>query len=312
MKNIGLIDVDGHNFPNLALMKIASFEKSIGNNVEWCNSFNAYNKVYMAKVFDFTPDFNTSIKTYELIKGGTGYNIKLKLPKEIENICPDYSIYNNNKIAYGFLTRGCPRNCKFCIVGKKEGLKSHKVANLNSFYNGQKEIKLLDPNLLACNDHNKLLDQLIESKSYIDFTQGLDCRFLTNENIEKILSCKIKMIHFAWDKQEDEELIIKKLEMFNKYSNLNFRKKRVYVLTNFDTTFEYDLYRIDVLKKLEYDPYVMVFDRNNADIKYRKLQRWVNMKAVFRTVGNFNEYTKISTLKNKQIKSQISMFEVEL
>lgn len=225
MKNIGLLDIDGHNFPNLALMKISTFEKSKGNNVEFVNYIKTYNKVYISKVFTFTPDYQHPINANEIIKGGTGYDLKSKLNEEIENQYPDYSLYNIKNNAYGFLTRGCPRNCKFCIVGEKEGLKSCKVSNLNNFWYGQKEIKLLDPNLLACEDNLILMDQLIKSKSWIDFTQGLDCRFLNQKNIEKILSCKIKMIHFAWDNQNDEELIIRKLEMFNKYSNLNYRKK---------------------------------------------------------------------------------------
>jgi len=305
--NVGLIDVDGHNFPNLALMKISAWHKSMGNNVEWCNTLKNYDKVYKSKVFTFTLDHNQIIQADEIIKGGTGYSIKSKIPDEIEYMYPDYSIYNCN-VAYGYLTRGCPRNCNFCIVGEKEGLKSYKVADIEQFWNGQKEIKLLDPNLLACKEHLNLLDQLIKTNAYIDFTQGLDCRLLNSKNIEKILQCKIKMLHFAWDKQQDEEIIIKKLEMFNKYSKLSNRNKRVYVLVNFDTTFEYDMYRVETLKKLDYDPYIMIYNKENADIKYKRLQRYVNSKFVFYSeTKSFLEYTKISNIKNKAMINQISM-----
>lgn len=147
---IGLIDVDSHNFPNLALMKISAYHKSKGDSVEWFLPLKQYDKVYMSKVFDFTNDYDGIIRANEIIKGGTGYDLKSVLPYKIEHMYPDYELYNV-KEAYGYLTRGCPRGCKFCIVGRKEGFSAYKVADLNEFWNGQKEIKLLDPNILACN-----------------------------------------------------------------------------------------------------------------------------------------------------------------
>ena len=142
---IGLIDVDSHNFPNLALMKISAFEKSRGNSVEWWNGFNHYDRVYMAKVFSktYTEDFFTVIDADEIIQGGTGYGLKDVLPDEIEHIYPDYDLYGIQDTAFGFLTRGCPRHCPFCIVGDKEGLISHKVADLSEFWRGQKKIEIM-------------------------------------------------------------------------------------------------------------------------------------------------------------------------
>lgn len=133
MKEIGLIDVDGHGFPNLALMKISAYEKQQGNAVEWWNGLKHYDRVYEAKVFDdtYSKDNEFVIQADEIIKGGTGYNLEGQLPDEIEHIFPDYSIYGIDNVAYGFLTRGCPRGCPFCIVGKKEGLASRKVADLS-------------------------------------------------------------------------------------------------------------------------------------------------------------------------------------
>lgn len=116
---IGLIDVDGHNFPNLALMKISAYHKSKGDNVEWFFGFDEYDKVYMSKVFTFTEDFTQVINAKEIIKGGTGYDLKSKLPQEMENMYPDYDLYGIKDVAYGYLTRGCPRGCKFCIVAEK-------------------------------------------------------------------------------------------------------------------------------------------------------------------------------------------------
>ena len=291
---IGLLDVDGHNFPNLALMKISAYHKAQGDQVEMFFPMSHYDKVYMAKVFDFTPDFETCINANEVIRGGTGYDLKNKLPAEIEHMYPDYSLYNIKNTAYGFLTRGCPRGCGFCIVGKKEGLKSYKVADLSGFWNGQKEIKLLDPNLLASKDNMNLLQQLADSGAWIDFTQGLDIRLMTEEATEKIMRLKIKMIHFAWDYMKNSEIIIKNLRQFKAATNIDMRKARVYVLTNFDTTGEEDLYRIYKLKELGYDPYVMVFNKQHAPRKIRQMQRWVNNKYIFRSgqAETFEDYLR--------------------
>ena len=126
--DIGLIDVDGHNFPNLALMKISAYHKQKGDNVEWVLPLKQYDRVYMSKVFTFTKDYDGIIQAKEIIKGGTGYGLDNKLPDEIEHVYPDYELYNIKNEAYGYLTRGCPRGCKFCIVAEKEGKRTTKVA----------------------------------------------------------------------------------------------------------------------------------------------------------------------------------------
>ena len=121
---IGLIDVDGHNFPNLALMKLAAYHKAKGDSVEWYGIFDQYDIVYMAKVFTHTPDYTQVIANADqIVKGGTGYDVHSRLPEEAEKITPDYTLYPyiDRKTAYGFLTRGCIRNCPWCIVPKKRG-----------------------------------------------------------------------------------------------------------------------------------------------------------------------------------------------
>lgn len=290
---VGLIDVDGHsNFPNLALMKISSYHKARGDQVEWALPMLRYDTVYQSKIFDFTPDYNTYIECKNLIKGGSGYDLDNKLLPEIECMCPDYSLYNTKNIAYGFLTRGCPRNCPFCIVGKKEGLKSIQVAELDQFWNGQKEIKLLDPNTLACSNRLKLLKQLVESKATIDFTQGLDVRLMADDVIDLIKQIKIKMLHFAWDRDKDSDLIIHNLAAFKAATNIDMRKARVYVLVNYETEFEFDLYRIYKLKELGYDPFVMIYDKQHAPKQVKRLARWVNNKFIFRVCEKFEDYQK--------------------
>lgn len=315
---IGLVDVDGHNFPNIALMKISAWHKGKGDDVDFINAFLKYDKVYMSKVFDFTPDFETVIHADEIIKGGRAYDKKSKLPAEVECMYPDYSLYNINNEAYGYLTRGCPRGCEFCDVVNIEGKKSYKVADLSQFWKGQKQIKLLDPNLLACKDRIELLQQLADSKAWIDFTQGLDARLLNDDVINLIKQTKIKMIHFAWDSMKNSNRIIKQLINFKQQTNYDCRKLRVYVLTNFGTTTEEDLYRVYKLKELGYDPYVMIYDKqkyvdSNNRLRPRqellkeftesqiqhfivcwKMQRWVDNKFIFRSCERFEDYQKTS------------------
>lgn len=299
---IALIDVDGHNFPNLPLMKLSAWHKQNEDQVEWYDPLTAWlnppDRVYMSKVFTFTPDYPHPVRAGEIIKGGTGYEYPSggkSLPEEIEHIYPDYSLYPElcNDTAYGFLTRGCPRGCDFCIVKEKEGQKSHKVADLSEFWNGQKNIVLLDPNMFACKDWKDLSQQLIDSKAWIDFSQGCDIRIMTKEKAEYIKRMKIKQIHFAWDKYQDKDIIIPKFKAFKEITEWDKRKLPVYVLVNFNTTHEQDLERIYTLRELGYWPYVMVYEKDKLPRGHitRKLQRWVNMRSVFEMTPRFENYT---------------------
>jgi hypothetical protein len=296
---IGLIDVDGHNFPNLALMKISAWHKAQGDTVEWCLPMDHYDIVYQSKVFDdtYSPDIDWYPQADKIIKGGTGYGLDNKLPYEIEHIYPDYSVYPEltKDTAYGFLTRGCPRGCKFCIVAGKEGRKSIKVADLSEFWRGQKKIQLLDPNLLACREHPDLLQQLIESKACVDFNQGLDIRLTNEQNIDLINRVRVKSIHFAWDNAEDD---LK--PYFERYRSLAKHKPHgqygiVYCLTNFGSTMEENLYRIYTLRDMGFDPYVMVYDKPNAPKEIKQLQRWCNNRWIFRSCERFEDYQKGGT-----------------
>jgi len=289
---IGLIDVDGHNFPNLALMKISAWHKQKGDQVEMFFPMSHYDKVYMSKVFDFTPDFETCINADEVVKGGTGYGIGNYLPIEIEHMKPDYSLYGITDTAYGFISRGCPRQCKFCNVSVQQGKVSRRVAELSEFWDGQKNIVLLDPNITACKDVETILDELINSRSYIEFNQGLDIRLITDKIAEKLNQLKIKMIHFAWDNYEFKTY--EKLKEFRSKLKFDDRRLRVYVLTNFNTTEEQNLERIYKLKELGYDPYVMIFDKPNAPKRLKQMQRWVNNKFIFRSgqAETFEDYLK--------------------
>ena len=295
---VGLIDVDGHNFPNLSLMKLSAWHKAQGDSVEWWWGWTQYDRVYMSKVFDaaYSPDMLEPLNAKEIIKGGTGYGLENKLPQEVEHIYPDYSLYPalTKNTAYGFLTRGCPRACQFCVVSEKEGRCSVKVANLSEFWRGQKHIKLLDPNLLACKDAILLIKQLADSGAQVDFTQGLDARLLSECNIAALNQVNVKMLHFAWDDMRQSDSVLRGLELYAKHGAVqDGRKRRVYVLTNFDTTIEDDLHRIYTLREMDFDPYVMVYDKPNAPRISKQMQRWVNNKFIWRSCAKFEDYGNI-------------------
>lgn len=306
-KRIGLIDVDGHNFPNIPLMKLSAWHKAQGDSVEWYEPMTSghMDKVYMSKIFGYSPDYQYFVDADEIIKGGSGYCISLndgrehfdkskdiELPPEIEHIYPDYSLYGITDTAYGFLTRGCPRGCSFCHVEAKEGRASRKVADLSEFWNGQKNIVLCDPNILACREWKDLLQQLIDSKAWVDINQGLDIRLMTEEKAEMLKKIKVKYFHFAWDRYEDKDLIIPKLKLFKEITGIREYRLVVYVLCNFDTTIEQDLERIYTLRELGYWAYVMLYDKENIPKGHdlRKMARWVNNRYIFPKVKTFEEY----------------------
>lgn len=305
---IGLIDVDGHNYPNLPLMKLSAWHKKQGDEVEWYNPWyglvEPYEKVYMSKVFSFTPDYQAPIYAQEVHRGGSGYAIELvngkevynkekdsDLPSEIEHIYPDYTLYPKYPEAYGFLTRGCPRGCGFCHVESKEGKCSRKVANLDEFWKGQERIILSDPNILACPDHKDLLQQLIDSRAQVEFNQGLDIRLVTDSNLDLLRQIKLKQIHFAFDRWQDKDIIESKLRAFKEATGYHRGKGdvTVYILVNYDTTLEQDIARIQFCRELNFAPYPMIYDKEHCDPIYKKLQRWCN-NFIFWQTPTFEDY----------------------
>ena len=219
---IGLIDVDGHNFPNLALMKLSAYHKSMGDTVEWYDIFGEYDRVYMAKVFTHTPDYNTVIpNAKEIVRGGTGYDIKSRQPEQAEKIVPDYSLYPyiDSKTAYGFLTRGCIRKCPWCIVPKKEGTIAPYQDVDELAVDGRSRLILMDNNILALRDYaEEQFAKIIKNGYRVDFNQGLDARLVDDDMAKMLASMKwIKAIRFGCDtpKQVEEcDIVIDKLRTY--------------------------------------------------------------------------------------------------
>lgn len=301
---IGLIDVDGHNFPNLALMRISAYHKAKGDEVEWWwTDFIHYDIVYMSKIFSdaYSKDVPEPMNADMVIKGGTGYAITTEngkeifhkdrhnnLPDEVEKMFPDYSIYPEFDFAVSMTSRGCPRGCAFCHVAAKEGKCAVKVADVSDFWNGQPHIEILDPNILACKDKRDLMRQYRETGATLNFNQGLDIRLMNDDDIEDINRMRIKNMHFAWDNPKDDLE-----EKFRRFAHMFRRKTRigtVYCLTNFNSTMEENLYRIYTLRDLGFDPYVMIYDKPNAPLEIKDLQRWCNNKAIFKSCRRFEDY----------------------
>lgn len=200
--NIGLLAVDSR-YPNLALMKISSYHKAQGNRVEWYSPLSRYDKVYLAKVFTFTPDYAYFLNADEAERGGTGYDIGKVLPPEIDRAVPVYSLYGIDKrTAYGFLTRGCPNRCKWCVVPQKEG-------NINPYMDieeiaveGRNRIILMDNNVLASDYGLGQIEKIVRMGLRVDFNQGLDARLVTDETAKLLAQVKwLKHIRFGCDTQ---------------------------------------------------------------------------------------------------------------
>lgn len=201
--NVALVDVDGHNFPNLALMKLSAWHKALGDSVEWYSPlFSRPDVIYASKVFTFTQDYTGYAPHHpEPIRGGTGYDATVKLPDAVERMRPDRSIYPQYNYSVGFLTRGCIRNCPWCIVPKKEG-KLCEVDDIERVAAGRKEVVLLDNNFLASDPDfvREQLEKIARLKLRIDFNQGLDARLVTQENAKLLSACQwIRFIRFSCD-----------------------------------------------------------------------------------------------------------------
>jgi hypothetical protein len=287
--NIGLLDVDGHNFPNLVLMKLSAWHKLQCDTIEFADMFSHYDIIYKSKVFTFTPDNNYCYDTDEYIEGGTGYDLSIKLPENIDLMCPDYSLYNC-EYAYGFLTRGCIRKCEHCFVPEKEGY-IKPYADIESFLDNKKSVILMDNNILASEHGIKQIEKIAKMKIKIDFNQGLDAR-LIDDSIAKLLS-KIKWLtplRLACDNQSIKRPVKKAIKLLRKY---NCTPKNYFVYTLVKDIPE-ALDRIMFLKKLKVDPFAQAYrDKKNTPItqEQKDFCRWVNMKATFKSC-TWKEYIK--------------------
>lgn len=292
---IGLFDIDS-KYHNLALMKLSAYHKKKGDEVEFYNPLwdSIYDIIYCSKIFKRSHKNNGYTKE-GMVCGGSGFEYLTLLPEYIEHIKPDYDLYNLN-YSLGFTTRGCIRNCKFCIVPEKEG-KIREHAETEEFLNPKSNIiVLLDNNFLALPSHIKKLQKYIDRGWRMDFNQGLDARLLNEENAKLLARIKHKeTIRFAWDNIKDETEIIRGLNLIIK-AGIRPRNITVYILIGFDTTFEEDLYRIQRLRDIKDErgpvkAYVMNYNNELKSRKYKDFMRWVNNPWIFKSC-EWEEYKK--------------------
>ena len=282
--NIGLIDVDGHNFPNFALMKISAYHKAKGDSVEWAMPLMAdnYDLIYKSKIFTFTPDPDATAWPCDVIRGGTGYDISSRLPDEIEaSRLMDYDIYPNYDFSIQFLSRGCIRNCPFCLVQQKEGfIKPVDPVDLNP--RGH-HIEVLDNNFFANPEWKEAIKYLIESGQKVNL-HGVDVRIMNEEQAFYLNRLRIlKNIHIAWDLPSLD--LTDKLKEVIKY--LKAWKLTCYVLVGYNSTVEQDLYRLERLRELRIRPFVMPYrdyEGRQKPTQYAKdLAHWANRPELFNT-----------------------------
>lgn len=284
---IGLIDVDGHNFPNLALMKISAFHKLQGDGVEWMN-VDYYDMTYISKVFTFTEDKKDWLGGLgQVFKGDTGYDVNIKLPENVESCDPDYAIYPNHKYSIQLFSRGCVRNCEFCIVREKEGI-IYPVAPMKLNPNGE-HIEVLDNNFFANPNWKESIQLLIKWNQPVNL-HGVDIRLMNEEQAFYLNKLKLQTeIHIAWDNPKIN--LIEKFKEIIKY--IKPYKLACYVLIGFDSDIEQDMFRIETLRNLNIDPFVQPyrgFNGNDKISQYCKdLARYVNKKWIFKSCS-FKEF----------------------
>jgi hypothetical protein len=294
MKNIALIDVDGHNFPNLALMKISAHHKKIGNKVDWFDPlFSCPDSVYASKVFTFTPDYQFYPADCDVIKGGTGYDVATKLPEEVESEIPDYSIYPDCDYGVGFLTRGCIRSCPWCVVPRKEG--DIRVVDDIERIAVRKKMRLLDNNFLASPEDfiHEQCDKISKMKIRIDFNQALDARLVNGKNAVWLAKCKWdRYIRFSCDTDSCIEPVATAIKLLRAsgYTGEFF----VYVLAK---DVDNALKRIEAVEKMtnRVTPFCMPYRDFSANAEpsdeLKHLARWCNRPEIRKTV-RFTEYNQ--------------------
>lgn len=273
-------------------MKISAHHKKNGDDVEWVSTWDSYDLVYKSKVFTFSPDETHYIDSREIISGGTGYLDFKELPYDIEHIYPDYSLYNVEE-AYGFLTRGCIRKCSFCIVPQKEG-HIKKNADIEEFWDGQKVAILMDNNVLASDWGLSQIEKIIKLGVKIDFNQGIDARIISeNEDIAKLLSRVRwhKPIKMACDNKRQMPSIGRAVELLRKHGATPSRYQVFVLVKDVDDA----LHRVEFLRKLNLDPFAQPYinfnGKSNVTKEQKRFARWVNHKAIFKSV-EFKNYNR--------------------
>lgn len=300
-RKILLIDLDS-KIPNLPLMKISSYHKEKGDSVYLNKGCNP-DKVYISCIFTKNKSQALGISKMfncEVVMGGYGVN-NLKLPSHIENIKPDYSLYDIN-YSMGYTSRGCIRNCKFCIVPKNEGKIKNSSDPIKFSDPKHKNLILLDNNFLASPKWKENLQYFIKNKIRVCFMQGLDIRLINEENAKLLSTLKFRnrkfthpYLYFAFDSLKYESSVINGINLLVK-NGIKPYKLIFYVLVNFDTSFDEDYHRFELLNNMGVDPFIMLYNGGTEILK--KFARWVN-RRVYKSCG-WENYDRLKGGLNKR------------
>lgn len=286
---VGLHDSDRTRFPNLALMKLSAYHKAAGDQVEWWDPLQSYDRVYSSKVFTFTPEEKRL--PLNTIKGGTGYGLLEDLPPDIDNMFPDYSLYPDCHHAIGFLTRGCIRKCPWCVVPKKEGSIRPYSTWREIKRPDSRDIVFMDNNVLAHEWGLKQIEDMGGEDVRVDFNQGLDARLITDE-VATMLS-RLKWIRFIRMSADTDAMLDVVLRAISVLGNHGLKPWRmfVYVLVQDIESAER---RVIALRDVGANPFAQPY-RDFATgfeppAEQKLFARWVNRKAIFKTVPRFADY----------------------
>jgi hypothetical protein len=293
---IGLVQVDG-KLPNLALMQICAYHEAQGHQVEWFKGMlfaDEYDKVYASQIFQFS---QLPPLPQNALIGGTGIDFKNTLPSEIASFAPSWMLYPEFDKHLGFSMKGCRFGCKFCCVPQKEGRPRSESAidDILTNPNGGNRLILMDNDFFGIPNWKENLLRIIDLKLRVCFVQGLNIRILTDEQAELLVQCNFqsadfshKYLTFAWDRYQDGQRIIDGIVRCERAGILP-QQMQFFVLIGYDTTPEQDLERVTRLRDLGCMPYVMPY--NKFDDYQKRFARWVNHRAIFKTV-KWEDYKK--------------------
>ena len=325
---IGLIDIDS-KIPNLSLMKISSYYKSLGEKVEFVQADKKYEKIYVSAIFTRSNEKCLKLQEYygdKLELGGTGWDLHKVLDDNIELMKPDYDLYSVEEIAsrmrgigtkehklkkateivnagMGFTSRGCVRNCGFCFVPEKEGVFKN-ATEIRDLINPKSNILILHDNNLTADPHciNKLYE-IRDRKLIVDINQGCDVR-LVNEDIAKALGevKHLRSLHYAWDLMGFENQVMEGIKTLSKY--IKPYRHMCFMLVGYNTDFEEDMYRFKKLREMKVDPFVMIYNQlENKKLKH--FARWVNSR-IYKSC-KWEDY--LPWIRDQVIINQISLFD---
>lgn len=286
---IGLHDSDKTGFPNMALMKISAWHKAQGDTVTWWMPLLQYDRVYSSKVFTFTPE--QPMLPPDTVKGGTGYGIYKDLPDEMDRMFPDYSIYPDCKYAIGFLTRGCIRNCPWCVVPRKEGAIRPYRTWREIKRPDSRDIVFMDNNVLACPHGIDQIRDMIGQDVRVDFNQGLDARLITPD--VAALLARLRWIRFIRMSCDTDAMLPVVLEAVRRLGVEGVKPYRVFVyllVQDIESAERRAIALREAGVEVFAQPYRDFANSIEPTAEMKRFARWVNRKAIFKTVARFAEY----------------------